>query len=110
MPWIAAHDQVVSPTYVPDLVQAALDLMIDGERGVWHLANEGALSWAEFACRAAEAAGLHTAGVQARAGATLAQRAPRPAFSALGSARGRLMPPLDLAIERYVQAWRACAA
>ena len=30
-PWHAAHDQRVSPTYVPDLVHASLDLLIDGE-------------------------------------------------------------------------------
>jgi dTDP-4-dehydrorhamnose reductase len=108
-PWVCAGDQVVSPTYVPDLVQVALDLMVDGESGLWHLANEGALSWAEFACRAAEAAGLHTAGVQAQPAAALQQRARRPSFSALGSARGRLMPALDAAIERYAAAWRAAA-
>ncbi|MED5621388.1 family 1 glycosylhydrolase [Ideonella sp. BN130291] len=106
-PWIAAHDQVVSPTYVPDLVQAALDLLVDGERGVWHLANDGAVSWAEFACRAAEAAGMRTAGVRPEPAAALRQRAPRPSFSALGSARGQLMPTLDAALERYVEAWRA---
>ncbi len=106
-PWIAAQDQVVSPTYVPDLVQAALDLLIDGESGLWHLANDGAVSWAEFACRAAEAAGLQRAGVRAQPAAELRQRAPRPSFSALGSAKGRLMPTLDAAIERYVEAWRA---
>ena len=31
---------MVSPTYVPDLVHASLDLLIDGEHGLWHLANE----------------------------------------------------------------------
>jgi dTDP-4-dehydrorhamnose reductase len=29
----AAEDAVVSPTYVPDLVRAAFDLLIDGETG-----------------------------------------------------------------------------
>jgi len=106
-PWVAARDQVVSPTYVPDLVQTALDLLIDGETGLWHLANDGAVSWAEFACRAAEAAGLRSSGVLAQPAAELRQRAPRPSFSALASARGRLMPSLDAAIERYVEAWRA---
>jgi dTDP-4-dehydrorhamnose reductase len=106
-PWIAADDQVVSPTYVPDLVQTSLDLLIDGESGLWHLANSGAVSWAEFACRAAEAAGLQTAGVQPQPAAALQQRARRPSFSALGSARARLMPSLDTAIERYVEATRS---
>src|SRR3712207_8890966 len=47
----AANDTVVSPTYVPDLVNACLDLLIDEESGVWHLANSGALTWAELADR-----------------------------------------------------------
>jgi dTDP-4-dehydrorhamnose reductase len=46
-----------TPTYVPDLVTAPLDLLIDGERGLWNLANEGATSWFDFACEAADACG-----------------------------------------------------
>jgi len=107
--WRAATDQVVSPTYVPDLVDLSLDLLIDGEHGLWHLANQGAVSWARFAQMAAEAAGLPTAGVAGCAGAELQQRAARPSFSALGSAKGSLMPSLDRALERYVQAWRGGA-
>src|SRR5947209_16752139 len=42
----AARDSVVSPTYVPDLAGVCLDLLIDGERGLWHLSNQGALPWA----------------------------------------------------------------
>ncbi|RYD53963.1 MAG: SDR family oxidoreductase, partial [Sphingobacteriales bacterium] len=41
----AATDMIVSPTYVPHLVHAALDLLIDDECGIWHLANKGAISW-----------------------------------------------------------------
>jgi dTDP-4-dehydrorhamnose reductase len=29
----AASDVVMTPTYVPDLVHASLDLLIDGEQG-----------------------------------------------------------------------------
>jgi dTDP-4-dehydrorhamnose reductase len=58
VPFDAAEDLIISPTYVPDLVNAALDLLIDGERGVWHLANDGETSWADFARRAARLAGL----------------------------------------------------
>src|SRR4051794_13949614 len=42
--FVAAEDSVVAPTYVPDLVHASLDLLIDGERGIWHLANATAIS------------------------------------------------------------------
>src|SRR5262249_23296421 len=56
-PFAAADDVVISPTYVPDLVQATLDLLIDAERGIWHLANGGAMSWAALAQHVAELAG-----------------------------------------------------
>ena len=101
LPWPAAHDQVLSPTYVPDLVQTALDLLIDGERGLWHLTHGEALSWAAFACRAAEHAKLDTRGVHGRAGVELGQVAPRPRWSAMRSERGTLMPSLDDALSRY---------
>ena len=48
----------MSPTYVCDLVNHSLDLLIDGECGIWHLAIRGAVSWYEFALMAARAAGL----------------------------------------------------
>jgi dTDP-4-dehydrorhamnose reductase len=37
--FVAASDLTVTPTYVPDLVGASLDLLIDRETGLWHLAN-----------------------------------------------------------------------
>jgi dTDP-4-dehydrorhamnose reductase len=101
-PWTAASDQVVSPTYVPDLVNATLDLLVDGEQGLWHLANQGAVSWADLACMAAEAAGLDTHLVQAVPGELLAQGAQRPAFAALTSERGLVMPTLAHALARYL--------
>jgi dTDP-4-dehydrorhamnose reductase len=101
-PWPAASDQVVSPTYVPDLVNATLDLLVDGEQGIWHLANQGALSWAQLACAAAEAAGLDPALVQPVPGAALGQTARRPAYVALGSERGLIMPTFGDALARYL--------
>src|SRR5205085_8825757 len=47
-PFCASTD-IVSPTFVPDLCHAALDLLIDGETGLWHLANQGAVSWVALA-------------------------------------------------------------
>jgi dTDP-4-dehydrorhamnose reductase len=101
-PWEAAHDQWVSPTYVPHLVQATLDLLIDGESGIWHLANQGAASWADFACMAAEGAGLPTGLVRGVPGASLDQTAPRPRYSVLGSERGLVMPTLEEAMACYL--------
>jgi dTDP-4-dehydrorhamnose reductase len=48
----------ISPTWVPDLCHVVLDLLIDGETGLWHLANDGEVSWYEFARRVAERTGL----------------------------------------------------
>jgi dTDP-4-dehydrorhamnose reductase len=101
-PWPAAHDQWVSPTYVPDLVRTSLDLLVDGEHGLWHLANRGAVSWLELAQMAAEAAGLDRALVQGRSGAELGQVACRPRYSALDSARGAVMPTLEEGLLRYL--------
>jgi dTDP-4-dehydrorhamnose reductase len=109
-PWMAAHDQWISPTYVPDLVQTALDLLVDGENGLWHLANRGAVSWSDLACMAAEAAQLDTRLVQAVPAASLGQTAVRPRFSALGSERGRLMPTLEDGLQRYLAEAAAHAA
>ncbi len=97
----AADDVVVSPTYVPDLTHACLDLLIDGEGGVWHLSNAGALTWADFARLAAGRAGLESSLVRGCPTASLGLAAPRPAFSALDSERGALLPPLDDALARY---------
>ncbi|HUR27314.1 MAG TPA: SDR family oxidoreductase, partial [Planctomycetota bacterium] len=99
----AAEDVLVSPTYLPDLVHACLDLLIDGESGVWHLANEGAVSWAEFARRAASVARVATTCLEPYEGTAAGQLALRPRYSVLGSERGRLLGDLDNAIRRYVQ-------
>jgi dTDP-4-dehydrorhamnose reductase len=98
----AADDVVISPTFVPDLVNAALDLLIDDERGIWHLTNPGAVSWLKFGRLAASAAGLDADLIVGKPVSELRLGARRPRFSALTSERGTIMPPLADAIERYV--------
>ena len=94
--WRAAADEIVTPTYLPDLVQACLDLLIDGETGAWHLTNGEPLSWAAFASRAAEHAGLDASLVVG-----LRSRQLDRASRAL-DARGRgLLPTLDDALARW---------
>jgi dTDP-4-dehydrorhamnose reductase len=111
---VAASDAVVSPTYIPDLVHACLDLLIDGEHGVWHLANEGAVSWAELASLAAGMAGLEASLVAGCPTRSLRLAASRPLHSALASERGQLLRPLREAIECYLRDcgidWRSLAA
>ena len=97
--FVADAETTVSPTYVPDLVHATLDLLVDGESGLWHLANDGAVTWFEFARRAAAAAGADERLVEPAPAQSLP--APRPRYSVLGSERALLLPPLDDALERY---------
>jgi dTDP-4-dehydrorhamnose reductase len=94
-------DQIVSPTYVPDLVHASLDLLIDGERGIWHLANQGATTPADFARRAARAVGLDDGLLLGRPLHELRFAAWRPLQTVLESERGSIMPPLEHALSRY---------
>lgn len=101
-PFRAADDAIVSPTYVPDLVHIALDLLIDGEAGLWHLANPGAVSWAELALRVAEQARLDATLIQPLPTRALGLLAQRPAYSVLGSERGNLLPCLHQGIDRYL--------
>jgi dTDP-4-dehydrorhamnose reductase len=100
--WQAAADQWVSPTYVPHLVQASLDLLIDGESGLWHLVNQGEASWFQLACSAARAAKLDPALVEPVPGAVLALRAARPRRVPLSSERGCLLPSLEAALAAYL--------
>jgi dTDP-4-dehydrorhamnose reductase len=97
----AADDLVVSPTYVPDLVGAVLDLMLDAETGLRHLANDAAVSWAEFARQVARALDLDPGLVRGAPAASLGWPAARPAYAALSTERGWIMPPLESAIARY---------
>lgn len=99
----AAADQRVSPTYVPDLVDAMLDLLIDGEAGVWHLSNPGGASWADFARMVAMGAGFGTEGIADLRGPGSGQSAPRPADVTLTSSRGLLLPPLEDAVRRFAE-------
>ncbi|HYC53973.1 MAG TPA: family 1 glycosylhydrolase [Candidatus Binatia bacterium] len=96
----ADPEQVVTPTYVPELVRICLDLLIDGETGIWHVANPDPVSWAELALRLAALQGYPSDLV--RAPVRRASLAPRPRYSALGSERGILLPSLQSCLERYV--------
>jgi dTDP-4-dehydrorhamnose reductase len=92
----ASRTTLISPTYVPDLVHATLDLLVDGEAGIWHLANQSEISWHDFAVRLADGAGLDSSLV-------LATDDEQPANTALGSERGTILRPLGRAIDDYLR-------
>jgi dTDP-4-dehydrorhamnose reductase len=91
----ASDNAVVSPTYVPDLVHSTLDLLLDGERGIWHLANVGSISWHELAREIAGRTGLCPKKIRDSGGAR--------ADNTLGSGRGQLLRPLSAALDDYVR-------
>lgn len=97
----AAEDISISPTYIPDLVNSTLDLLIDNERGIWHLANPAIITWADFARMVADKAGYHSTPVERRSGDSLGFVAPRPSFTPLSSERGSLMPSLEDSLDRF---------
>ena len=92
----ASEKTIVSPTYVPDLVHAALDLLLDEEKGIWHLTNQGAISWNELAREVADRAKLDTDRI-------LVPEEDAPTDTSLTSSRGLLLRPLDRALEDFVQ-------
>lgn len=98
---VYASTDVITPTYVPHLVNAALDLLIDDERGIWHLANSEPLSWLQFAQKIANRAGLNESMVSEAAADLPAKR---PYYSALSSEKGILMPTLNAALDEYFNA------
>jgi dTDP-4-dehydrorhamnose reductase len=99
---VLATGHVVSPTYVPALVDTALDLLIDAEAGIWHLTNQGAVSWAALARLAAASAGYDTEQVRECEPLAVGWVARRPRFSALGSARGTVMPRLEESLDHFL--------
>jgi dTDP-4-dehydrorhamnose reductase len=107
VPVAVPDDLVVSPTYLPHLADALLDLVIDDEQGVWHLANDGGHTIADVVRRAAEGAGLDASLVEGCPHTELGLTARRPVAVPLASERGRIMPSLDRALERYLgsRAW-----
>jgi dTDP-4-dehydrorhamnose reductase len=99
----ACTDAIVSPTNVCHLIDSSLDLLVDGETGIWHLANRGNVSWFELARSVAELAGLDAQRIEPATAAELGWVAPRPAYSALTSERGNLLPNLDSALECFLR-------
>lgn len=42
------QDATVSPTFVPDMAEVSLGLLIDSEQSRWHPAKAGAVSWSDL--------------------------------------------------------------
>ncbi len=98
----ASDRTIVSPTYVPDLVHAALDLLLDQETGIWHLTNQGAISWHELAREIADRAKLDSTRI-------ICLDQDEATDTSLTSTRGLLLRPLGHALDDFAQHSRAFA-
>jgi dTDP-4-dehydrorhamnose reductase len=85
-PLRVVSDQTFSPTYAPDLAEAAIALVRAGARGLVHVVNAGSCSWHEFATTSLALAGID-ATVAAISTAELGLPARRPAYSVLDTGR-----------------------
>lgn len=100
-------DQVLSPTFTADLAQKSKELIEHDASGVFHLTNAGECSWFEFAREAFDIAGVE-AEMEPIGSEQLNQRARRPPYSALDSARLAAvgvgpMRPWEEALENYLK-------
>ena len=98
---IFAENAVISPTYIPDLVHSTLDLMIDRASGLWHLTNDGEVSWAQMAEEVAHRAGLGEVLAALLAECGPVNRAIRPEYSALSNGRGLQLRHWQEALDCY---------
>jgi dTDP-4-dehydrorhamnose reductase len=96
-----ANDIHLSVSFLPELVNIALDLLIDGERGIWHIANSGITTPADLLLRATEILQLDPSLVRPVPNWSLRRPAARPRMCALGSERGQFLSSLEDALLRY---------
>jgi dTDP-4-dehydrorhamnose reductase len=99
-------DQVSSPSYGPDVANAAVRLVEQGQSGLFHVAGPDVLDRVRFARTLADAFGLDPSLIIAKTTAELAQAAPRPLRAGLLTPRldqmlPGLMRPLGQSLEDF---------
>ena len=82
-------DQIGNPTFADDAARAIVDIATRGHGGVWHVTNQGVVSWYEFAREVLLAAGMDAAKVKPISTSDLQPPRPakRPANSVLHNGR-----------------------
>ncbi len=103
----AASDQVGCTAYTPEMARKVLEVIEARAYGLFHLANQGAVSRLELARRAAALAGLDAARVSGRTLEEMQRPAPRPRYQVMDMAelrkRGFALPrPWEKALAEYV--------
>lgn len=98
-----ANDQFISLTYVPDLVHETLNILLDDESGIVHAANQGQMTDAELARKAAQFAQLDDSLIKGVSAAQLQQKVKMPANAAIQSEKGVLLPQYESALKHYLE-------
>jgi dTDP-4-dehydrorhamnose reductase len=102
------QDHVASPTYSPLLAARTADLVERGHHGLFHIGGGTAISWFDFAGMIFRVAGLKPE-LQPTSEKEYRTAARRPKYSVLANAKMEScgiapMPPLETAVEMYMQA------
>jgi dTDP-4-dehydrorhamnose reductase len=105
-PLHVVNDQVLGPTSTRDLAEALAALAATDAYGVYHLTNQGAISWHDFAALAFRLCGVQ-ADLQPTSSGEYAAPARRPAYSVLTSTRLRAaglpaLQPIEAALAAYL--------
>ncbi|HEX2394617.1 MAG TPA: sugar nucleotide-binding protein [Bacteroidales bacterium] len=96
-------DIILSPTYIPDLVNTTLDLLIDNENGIWHLSNDEEITSFEFIKKAFDMAGISGKNLVGIPYEKLKYSAEKPHYSVLSNSKGVSLAPLSKALENYLK-------
>lgn len=99
--FVAPMDVIVSPTYVPDLVNTTLDLLLDEANGIWNVSNKGSISWAMLAYEVSKRSGYNAKHFKSVTSPEMNFVASRPAYSVLTTEKGFELPGLDNALDRF---------
>jgi dTDP-4-dehydrorhamnose reductase len=97
----ADRDLVLSPTFIPDLVHALLDLLIDRADGLWHLSNPGEVDARELLSVTGLSAHVQLDGTVADTSGKVEGGGRSGCNWALTSERGLILPSLSSAIDRF---------
>ena len=98
-----ASDMIISPTYIPDLVNTTLDLLIDDESGIWHLSSQDEISLFDFNKLALRMANIQDENIFSVPLEKLNYLAPRPKYSVLMSSHGITLPRLEDSLCNYLK-------
>jgi dTDP-4-dehydrorhamnose reductase len=93
-----ADERPISFSYLPDLANASLDLLIDDESGLWHLANTGQASPHQLVQSLAGSVSMQSTLENTFPGGPSTEH--HPLYCALRSERACLMPSLESALQR----------